>query len=431
LCSYADSNAKTKPYGGSPHVIPGRIEAEHYDDGKPLEAYRDTDEINEGVDYRGTTHVDIEKRADASNGHGIGWTRKGEWVVYTVSVKESGIYDLAIPVASDKKGGTFHLEFDGKDVTGPIEVPDTGGWQKLQLITKKGLRLQDGIHVMTLAMDSEGPSGSIGDIDYLDFQGGPAGRGASPITPHDGVIRLFNGKNFDGLYTWLRDNKFDDPLNVFRISDGMLQITGEQLGAVITKDEYRDYHLIVEFKWGERTWGERKARTRDSGVLIHSVGANGGYNGVWMPSIEAQIIEGGTGDFILVLGNEEDGRPVPISLTSEMGRDRKGNPIWMKGEKREVVDRNNRKRINWYGRDPDWTDTIGFRGASDVESPFGQWTRMDVICDGGHIQILVNGTMVNEAFDAYPDYGKIQLQSELAEVFFRRFELWPLGKAPP
>ena len=179
LCSYADSTAKTKPYGGKPHVIPGRIEAEHYDEGNPLEAYRDTDKKNHGVDYRRATQVDIEKRADASNGHGIGWTRKGEWVVYTVLVKESGMYDVAIPVASHKKGGTFHLEFGGKDVSGPIQVPDTGGWQKLRMIKKKGLRLQKGIHVMKMVMDSEGPSGSIGDIDYLQFRLAPMKRGVS------------------------------------------------------------------------------------------------------------------------------------------------------------------------------------------------------------------------------------------------------------
>ena len=166
----AATESKTQPFGGKPQELPGKIEAEHYDQGKPGEAYRDVDAKNHGVDYRGETQVDIEKRSDASNGHGLGWTRKGEWVVYTVMVNEAGHYDLEIPVASNKKGGTFHLEFDGTDVTGPIDVPDTGGWQKMLLLRLSGIELQKGLQEMKMVMASEGPSGSIADIDYLRFE---------------------------------------------------------------------------------------------------------------------------------------------------------------------------------------------------------------------------------------------------------------------
>lgn len=249
------------------------------------------------------------------------------------------------------------------------------------------------------------------------------------IAPEN-VIKLFDGKSLEGLYTFLKDTKYDDPRQVFRVTDGMLHITGDGLGSVITKDEYRDYHLVLEFKWGERTWPPREEKTRDSGLLIHSVGADGGYGGVWMPSIEVQIIEGGMGDYILVAGSDKDGKPVPLSLTCESARDRDGEVIWKQGGKKETFNLENRKRINWFGRDPDWSDTINFRGPHDLDSPFGQWTRFDVICDGGHIQNYVNGVLVNEAFDSYPQQGRIQLQSELAEIFYRRWELYPLGKGP-
>ncbi len=55
---------------------------------------------------------------------------------------------------------------------------------------------------------------------------------------------------------------------------------------------------------------------------------------------------------------------------------------------------------------------------------------MEVIADGGHLLYKVNGVTVNEAFDVRPDHGRILLQTELAELFVRRYELWPLGKAP-
>jgi hypothetical protein len=145
------------------------IEAEHYDEGAPGEAYYDTDEKNLGVAYRANTQVDIEGRPDASNKHGIGWTRAGEWIQYTVTVTESGTYALEFPVASNRQGGIFHVEMDGEDVSGPIEVPDTGGWDKLLVIRKTGVKLKTGTYAMRLVMDSEGASGSIGDIDYVRF----------------------------------------------------------------------------------------------------------------------------------------------------------------------------------------------------------------------------------------------------------------------
>lgn len=160
---------KVGPYGGDAHSIPGLIEAEHWDEGKAGVSYVDDEPKNLGEPYRKDTEVDIEKRDDASNGHGIGWTREGEWLNYTVDVKKTGTYTIEMPVASNKKGGVFHIEIKGKDVTGPIDVPDTGGWQVLKMIKKKGVKLEAGEHVLKVVMDSEGPSGSIADIDYFKF----------------------------------------------------------------------------------------------------------------------------------------------------------------------------------------------------------------------------------------------------------------------
>lgn len=244
-----------------------------------------------------------------------------------------------------------------------------------------------------------------------------------PVSPADGVIKLFNGKDLTGLYTFLKDTRYQDPRKVFTVHDGLLYISGDGWGGVCTKQEYRDYHLICEFKWGERTWGERTKRARDSGVLVHCIGPDGGYGGIWMESIEAQIIEGGVGDILVVRGKGD----FPLSLSAAVSKDRDGEDVWTKGAQKKTFTKG---RINWYGRDPDWDDVINFRGPKDVDSPHGQWTRMDVICDGGHIQIEVNGHLVNEGFDAQPSAGKLTIQSEMAEIYVRRWELWPLGKAP-
>jgi hypothetical protein len=249
------------------------------------------------------------------------------------------------------------------------------------------------------------------------------------ISPTQGAINLFDGQSLYGLYTWIQGSEYDDPQQVFRVKDGMLHITGNGMGGILTKQRYENYRMLLEFKWGDRTWGDRVQRARDSGLLLHSTGADGGYGGIWMPALEVQIIEGGVGDLIMVGGSDEDGQHVPISLVCEVDRDRDGERIWKQGAAKEAFGPGNYHRVNWSGRDPDWDDVLGFRGEHDVESPLGDWTRLEVVCDGGHIQVFVNGTLVNEAFEVFPRSGKLQLQTELAEIFFRRWELWPLDVA--
>ena len=164
-CIKADS----KPYKGKVHQIPGKIEAEHYDEGAPGKAYYDVDKKNLGADYREVTQVDIEKRSDASNGHGIGWPRKGEWHNYSVYVQEMGTYTIEIPVASKKMGGLFVLKIKGKSLCKPIRIPDTGGWDKLKIIKSADVKLDKGRHIIRVMMLDQGLSGSIGDIDYFKF----------------------------------------------------------------------------------------------------------------------------------------------------------------------------------------------------------------------------------------------------------------------
>lgn len=246
-----------------------------------------------------------------------------------------------------------------------------------------------------------------------------------PISPKGEPIRLFNGKDLSGLYVYLKDTKYSDPRKVFTVHDGLLHISGDGVGGVCTKQEYRDYHMICEFKWGLRTWGTRATRARDSGILVHCTGPDGAYYGVWMTSIEAQIIEGGVGDIIVVDGKDAQGKPIPVSLTAKVVKDRDGEPVWnANGQPRTFTG----GRINWFGRDPDWKDAIGFRGKQDVESPLGEWTRMDVICRGDRITIIVNGVVVNQGYDAVPQAGKLTIQTEWAELFFRRWELLPLDE---
>ncbi len=256
---------------------------------------------------------------------------------------------------------------------------------------------------------------------------GVYGEDTEPIRPTNSVIPLFNGKNLDGLYTWLQDSKYEDPHKVFTVENGLLHISGDAGGYICTKDRYQDYHLVVEYRWGERTWQSRKTAARDTGVIVHAADPDGSFRNVFMAGIEAQIIEGGTGDFLVLPGTRADGSPIPASLTAETTTDRDGEIVWKKGSPRTTF--NTFQRINWYGRDPDWSDVLSFRGKQDIESAGTDWTRLDVICDGDRIAYRVNDVLVNEAFDCTPSAGKILIQTEFAEVYVRRFELQPLKSA--
>jgi hypothetical protein len=232
-------------------------------------------------------------------------------------------------------------------------------------------------------------------------------------------IFQFTGKDLTGFYPYVHDRGRDDPKQVFSVRDGMIDISGEEFGGLTTRDEFQNYHLITEWKWGERTWAPRKDRARDSGILVHCVGADGAASGNWMESQECQIIEGGCGDFIMV-----GGRSKP-SLTCEtrVGPDRQ--LYFEKGGK--AVTRNS-ARYNWWGRDPAWKDVLGFRGRRDVEKPAGEWNRMEVVCEGDAITTILNGNVVNIGTNSSLTKGKILFQSEGAEILFRKIEIRPLIK---
>ncbi len=230
-------------------------------------------------------------------------------------------------------------------------------------------------------------------------------------------LKLFNGKNLDGWYTYIKERgKNVDPKNVFTVKNGMIRISGEEFGCITSNDEYENYKISVEFKWGETTWEPRVDKARDSGLLLHSVGEDGGSDGTWMHSIECQIIEGGTGDFIVVGDGSKN-----FSITCPVAPAKQGSSFVFRPSGNMATI--NSGRINWFARDPEWKDVKGFRGAKDVEKPVGKWNRIECTVQDGEIIIYLNGTLVNHAVDVLPLKGRIQIQSEGAEIFFKKIVL--------
>lgn len=232
-------------------------------------------------------------------------------------------------------------------------------------------------------------------------------------------VKLFNGKDLTNFYTWLKGlGKNNDPSQVFTVKDGMIRVSGEIFGGFVTEKEWENYHLVVEFKWGVKTWPPRAKATRDSGILLHCVGEDGAAGGTWMESIECQMIEGGTGDFILVKGKSQPS----ITVTAEQ----RGKQWYFK--EGAAPKKFTSGRINWWGRDPNWKDVLGFRGEKDVEEPVGRWNTLECICAGDKLTYILNGKLVNEGTQASHTKGKLLFQSEGAELFFRRIEMLPLKK---
>jgi hypothetical protein len=238
------------------------------------------------------------------------------------------------------------------------------------------------------------------------------------------TIQLFNGRDFSGFSTWLKESGREDPKRVFSVEDGMIHVSGEGMGYLATQQAYRDYHLTVEYKWGERTFNSKYVR--NSGVLLHATGPDGGRGGVWMNSIECQLAQGCEGDLIVIRGSDEASKARPATITCEttLASDKKTR--WQRGGERVAY---SGKQFWWSQHDPAFKELIDTRGRWDVASPLGEWTRLDCLCRGDRITVKINGQEVNECFETAPAAGKILLQNEGFEIWFRRFEIGPLDES--
>ena len=221
------------------------------------------------------------------------------------------------------------------------------------------------------------------------------------IPPHGPAVVLFNGSDLSSFDTFLKSIGLNsDPSGVFRVESGVIHVSGQELGYIITKQAFSNYYLRAEFKWGEGTFAPREGQARDSGILYNIQGEQK----VWPRSIEFQINEGATGDFWMTDG---------AALTGKDGT-------------RVTGPAGNAVKIDRFGKGP-WKNVVGYRDPTgEVEKPHGEWNLLELVNRDGHLQQYVNGKLVNEGTDAFPMSGKILFQSEGAEVFFRDIKLYPL-----
>jgi hypothetical protein len=186
------------------------------------------------------------------------------------------------------------------------------------------------------------------------------------------------------------------------VEKGAIHVSGREFGYIITKQEFENYYLRAEFKWGEGTYAPRAWQARDSGILYHVRGTQK----VWPTSIEFQILEGGTGDFWMTDGGALTGTN-GVRVTGPAG---------------------SAQKIDRIGKGP-WNNVAGYRDpVGEVEKPHGEWNLLELVVQGDHVKQFVNGKLANEGSQASPSSGKILFQSEGAEVFFREIKLYSLKK---
>jgi hypothetical protein len=265
---------------------------------------------------------------------------------------------------------------------------------------------------------------------------------AGPRQASGSWMPLFNGRDLAGWDTFLgRPHRLSvvpgvsrgeqgeytspvglnrDPNRVFSVVDAdggpVIRISGETYGALTTSGEFENYHLRFDFKWGAKKWPPRQDAVRDSGCLYHGVGPHGASYGFWMQSVEFQIQEGDCGDFYGLAGVIADAEAV-----RRQPADPKDDPVYTRGAR--TIAGTTRRIVK----------------DRDHERPFGRWNTLELHCLGDRSVHVVNGaanmrlTGLRRRVDGREvplTRGRIQLQSEGAEVFFRNIAIRQIRELP-
>lgn len=259
--------------------------------------------------------------------------------------------------------------------------------------------------------------------------------------PTGKAVALFDGRSLNGWTPWLgyadpsvtyQASPPMKPVGVSRSTDGdfavgsvdgapALWVKGQTWGSLVHEADLRDYHLRLQFKWGSRTWAPREKQPRNNGLLYHTHGAPGEVFGTWRPSAEFEIMTGSTGMIVAVGGKLRGHIDVAFdpSIIAPHLRFRLG------GREVDIVN---------------GTPTWNVEAATDAERPVGEWNTLDLYVVGDRAVHVVNGVPVAEVRDLATidadgvrrplTHGKIQLQSEGAETWFRHITVEPIRTLP-
>ena len=251
-----------------------------------------------------------------------------------------------------------------------------------------------------------------------------SGPDANP--PADGWTPLFNGKDLTGWYTFLQKHgKNSDPDRIITIEDGAIHLykhatdaSNVVMGYIGTEKEYDNYHLRFQYRWGEKKFEPRYKLKRDAGLYYHILGPDA----VWPKALQFQVEQTNVGDLITLYGFQLDStidpktrtEPMPTFLPLESG----GQPTTMGG-----------KGLAYQKH---------LAGDHEVDG----WNTAEIIAKGTTTTHILNGKVVNQGkairlIDSEKkgeavsiSRGRIALEIEAAEIYFRNVEIRSLTAEP-
>ncbi len=366
--SWANSN--TQPFRSNAFVIGQFVAARAWGVNYLLGVGPTSDGIFPDAVYQNMKIVQEWMKLNGRSVKNVGQLPKDEWASVPATANKNFRYLFAIP--EFKGDGKYEQDkLPAKNIVITMETP----WQpKSVILLATGNKLKFDYADGELRIDLPASMRTeLVDVIAVELSNKKADNFSS-------FKSLFNGKDIGGWNSFLKTNGLNkDPDTVFSVSDGLLHITGKEFGYLVTEKTYSNFHLIAEFKWGEKKFPPREDKPRDNGILYHVVPSDK----VWPRAIECQIQEGDCGDFWLI-----------DSVT-----------VIMDGA-RTAPTKNTRliKKL-------------------DNEKPTGEWNRIEVISKDGKCTHIVNGVVVNEASDASIRSGRIIIQSEGAEIWYRKIEI--------
>jgi hypothetical protein len=184
-------------------------------------------------------------------------------------------------------------------------------------------------------------------------------------------VALFDGKSLKGWHEDVPSNDAKtEPVPAFVVRDGVLVSLGEPRGHLISNSQYENYKLTVEYRFTKTA--------ENCGVLVHA-SIPRARNNMLPRCLEVQMMSGNGGDFYML-----------------------GETIKKRGATEPVTGI----------RIPNMTD--------NSEKPIGEWNTMVIECKGAEVKVWMNGDFVNDGVECSSSRGQIALQSEGAEVEFRR-----------
>jgi hypothetical protein len=191
---------KGKPWKDTPQTVPGKVMMANFDVGGEGVGYHDltkgcqgNGQLNRGNDEKSNfrkdedpdcsfTKADWDKWKDTGKPlpidvQYVGWTDAGEWLNYTVDVKEAGTYQVSLLASANNAGTQVSWDVNGKDATGPVNVEQTGNWHAWKLHTNIAeIKLEKGIQLITFKFVKEGNQ----NVQYFDLQLKGAAKAEAP-----------------------------------------------------------------------------------------------------------------------------------------------------------------------------------------------------------------------------------------------------------